>query len=107
MEIGLTIKSAPYNDNKNYIQTTDVVSVYVITMNGFYRCPAHHHLAYIDLLYNLSSKEMTVRFAHAPTSESINVLFLTQTTLVRFSNVSLYPLLSYRASLDVSVHAID
>jgi len=126
MEIGLTIKSAPYNDNKSYIKVVVATESEYVTLCPTFsseaklfdpmslsardspKCPLRHHLAYIDLLYDSSTREMTVRVAHAPTSDSINVLFLTQTiTLVCFSNLSLYPLLSYRKSFDVSVHAID
>jgi len=73
--------------------------------------PLNHRLAYIDLLVgwtdDLSKKKMTIIIAHAQGKRSTNVQ-LTKHAIEfdRFLDSPLYPVLSCRSPIDVSIHAL-
>jgi len=123
LDIGVTKISAP---RKNYITCHESEYFYIESSGGYgyatlfsnmpgvanVKCPIHHRVVYIDLVFGFSrdflKKKMTIRVAHVKGKSSTNVKIMTQTIeFDRFLNSPLYPMLSSRRSLDVSIHALD
>jgi len=129
IDVGLTIKSTPYIDayislsESTYVslecygQSVALVNTVLRDGETYPECPQDHRLAYIDLVYDFSKKEIHVCVAHAQSETSTNLEFMryrvtTQNSrsqlLMKTTNEPLYPFLSCRRiPIDVSLHALD
>jgi len=115
IDIGVTIKSCPYNDKVITMHESEYTTLgptydrgrAVLGSSSF--AQICNRLVYIDLSFNWVNREITVIVAHAASETITDLEFMTYTTIQNgFRDMQLYPLISFHGfSTPVSLHALN
>lgn len=132
LDIGLTIRAAPHPELKKYLgpSESEYITIPIERMGkantvswvSDWRSPTQdtpltNRIAFIDIILdNIPARDqaggryqqtMTVRVAHAKSAKSTDLEFVQRSSIRYLSGRPLYPLLSSRTPLGVSLHPLE